>query len=147
VEPKYGKKLETLDELLDSDVIYGYQSVINFGQDILSYPEFVKFLEHKRLKEDCSDVRKCVERMVTKRDIASVIVPLFATYVAREMGTADVGKVICFLDQVKVCVRLIDFEEGKSTSGQIQRPNETLFGSRFPGKDLVRIATSSLFEG
>jgi hypothetical protein len=99
VEPKYEKKLETLDELLDSDVVYGYHPFINFIQDTLAYPEFVKFLEHKRFKEDCSDVRKCVERMITKRDIASVIAPFFAIYVAREMGTVDVGKLVCSLDE------------------------------------------------
>jgi hypothetical protein len=70
VEPKYGKKIETLDELLDSDVVYGYQQLTSVAQDTLSYPEFVKFLEHKKLKQDCSDVRKCVERMITKRDFA-----------------------------------------------------------------------------
>jgi hypothetical protein len=99
VEPKYGKKLETLDELLDSDVVYGYHPFINSFQDTMDYPEFVKFLEHKRLQEDCSDVRKCVERMITKKDIASLIAPLFAIYVAREMGTGDVGKVVCSLDE------------------------------------------------
>ena len=99
VEPKFEKKLEILDELLDSDVVYGYHPLINFVQDTLAYPDFVKFLEHKRFKEDCSNVRKCVERMITKRDIASVIAPFFAIYVAKEMGTVDVGKVICSLDE------------------------------------------------
>jgi hypothetical protein len=100
VEPKYEKKLESLDELLDSDVVYGYHPVINYAQDTLSCSECAYFIEHKRLKEDCSDIRKCVERMITQRDIATVLPPVFATYVASEMGTVDVGKVICSLDQV-----------------------------------------------
>jgi uncharacterized membrane protein len=104
VEPEYEKKLDTLDELLDSDVVYGYHPFVNFIQATLSSPEFMRFLEHKRLKEDCSDVRKCVERMLTKRDISSVIAPLYASYVAREMGTVDVGKVICSLDEDFVSV-------------------------------------------
>jgi hypothetical protein len=99
VEPKYGKKLETLNELLGSDVVYGYHPFINFFKDTADYPEFVKFLERKRLQEDCSDVRKCAERIITKKDIASIIAPLFAIYVAREMGTVDVGKVVCSLDE------------------------------------------------
>ena len=98
VEPNYEKKLDTLEDLLNSDLFYGYHSAINYAQRSLSYPEFVTFLELKRLKEDCRDPRKCVERMITKRDIATIISPFFATYVAREMGTVDVGKVICFLD-------------------------------------------------
>jgi len=52
VEPKYEKKLETLEELLDSDVVFGNHPFYVFAQDTLSYPEFVKFLEHKRLQED-----------------------------------------------------------------------------------------------
>jgi len=102
VEPNYEKKLETLEEILDSDVVYGYHPALNYIQDTISFPEFVKFLEYKELKEDCTDTRKCVERMITKRDIASVIPPLFATYVAREMGTVDVGKIICSIDQLAV---------------------------------------------
>jgi hypothetical protein len=99
VEPKYEKKLETLDELLDSDVVYGYHPLINFVQATVASPEFLKFLEKKRLQEDCSDVRKCVERMTTKRDIASIIAPIFVIYVTRELGTLDVNKVICSLDE------------------------------------------------
>ena len=55
-------------------------------------------LGQKKLKKDCSDVRKCVERMITKRDIASIVATFYAMYVAREMGTVDVGKVVCSLD-------------------------------------------------
>jgi hypothetical protein len=98
VEPKYGKKLENFEDLLNSDVVYGYFPALNFAQYALSYPEFEKFEEQKEPQEDCSDSWKCVERMITKRDIASVIVPEFATYVAKELGTVDVGEIICSLD-------------------------------------------------
>jgi len=94
VEVKYEKKLDTLEELLDSDVVYGYYATVNYAQDTISHPEFVKFLQHKKLKEDCSDVRKCIERMITKRDIASFIPPFFANYVAREMGTVAFGSLL-----------------------------------------------------
>jgi len=100
VEPKYEKQLQTLDELLDSNVVHGYHPFVNYIQDTVSYPEFVKFFDHKKLREDCSDIRKCVERMITKRDIALAIPPMFAAYVAREMGTVDVGKIVCSLDVV-----------------------------------------------
>jgi hypothetical protein len=82
-------------------------------QDTISNPEFVKFLEIKDITEDCIDVRKCVERLLTKRDIASLVFPVFATYVAREMGTVDVGRIICFLDkaEISVCVTVL-FKNG-----------------------------------
>jgi hypothetical protein len=95
VEPNYEKKLETLEELLDSDVVYGYHELVYY----YLFPELDKFVEHKKLKEDCGDVRKCVERMVTKRDITAILPLEFATYIAREMGTVDFGKVICSLDR------------------------------------------------
>jgi len=113
VEPKYEKQLESLDELLDSDVVYGYHPFISFIQDTLSYPELVNFSEHKKLQEDCSDIRKCVERMITQRDIASFIAPIFAGHVAKEMGFVDVGKVVCSLDEALFSVgTTIIFKKG-----------------------------------
>jgi hypothetical protein len=95
----YEKKLETLDDLLDSDVVYGTHSLVSFGKEFIDIREFVTFIEKKRIKEDCTNVRKCVERMITKRDIAYFIPPIYATYVARDLGTVDVGKIICSLDE------------------------------------------------
>ena len=69
VEPNYEKKLETLEEILNSDVVYGYHPALNHIQDTISFPEFVKFLEYKELKEDCTDTRKCVERLITKETL------------------------------------------------------------------------------
>jgi hypothetical protein len=107
VEPKYEKKLGTLEEILDSDVVYGYHPALNYIQDTISFPEFVNFLENKDVKEDCSDIRTCVERMITKGDIASVIPPFYANYIARELGAVNVGKVICSFDKLAVSGALI----------------------------------------
>jgi hypothetical protein len=100
VEPNYEKKLETLEKLLVSQIVYGYHPVINFTQYTLSYPKFVKFVEQKILKKDCSDVRKFIERKMTKRCIATFVAAVLATYVARKIGTLSVGKLMCSLDQV-----------------------------------------------
>jgi len=99
VEPKYEKKLETLEELVDSDLVFGNHPFLNFAQDTIPYPKLVKFLQHKSLKTDCSDLRKCVERIIKQRDIATFIAPFFVTYVARDLGTVDVGKLICSFDE------------------------------------------------
>jgi len=66
VEPKY-EKLETLDEILNSDVVYGYYPYTSLCQDHTTYVEFWLFLEYKKLKKDCSNIRKCVEGMITKK--------------------------------------------------------------------------------
>jgi hypothetical protein len=107
VEPKYERKLETLDDLLYSDVVYGYHSFLNFAQATLFSPEYETFLEHKALKEDCSDIRKCVERMITKRDVASIGAHFLNTYVAKELGTVDVDKIVCSLDETLVSAGVI----------------------------------------
>jgi len=99
VEPKYEKKIETLDELLNSDVVYGYYPALHYTFSTISYTEFVKFFQIKEPTEDCSDMRKCIDRMITRKDIAIVNDPVMATYVARELGTVDVGKIICPFDQ------------------------------------------------
>jgi hypothetical protein len=91
----YGKKIETLDDLQNSDVVYGYNPALDYSRGILGYPEIIDFIEHKTLKEECSDVWKCAERMITKRDIAGIGDQVFCSYVAMEMGTVDVGKIIC----------------------------------------------------
>ena len=73
------------------------------------------FLEHKNFKEDCNDIRKCVERLITKIDIATLVPPLMATYVAREMGTVDVGKIVCSLDDTILSVgSTILFKKGNA---------------------------------
>jgi hypothetical protein len=95
VEPKYEKKLETFDDLQNSEVMYGDQTVLYIPQLVLEFEEFNTFQENKRPKEEFSDFREGVERIIKKRDFASVFSPMFATYVAREMGTVDVDKVIC----------------------------------------------------
>ena len=99
VEPMYEKKIETLDELLDSDVFWGNRPALNLAMNPATYPEIVNFLEHKKLKDDCSLMRKCVERMITKGDIAIITNPSFPDSVAREMGIAGVGKIFCYLDE------------------------------------------------
>jgi hypothetical protein len=98
VEPTYEKKLETLADLQNSEVVFGDQPIGRLLQGTTANPELVTFLEHKTLKEDCIDLRKCVERMISKRDIAVISAPFYVTYVAREMGTVDVGKTVCSLD-------------------------------------------------
>jgi len=92
VEPKYEKKIENLDELLNSDIVYGYYPIIHFAAFIVSYTEVFTYFVRKAFKEACSDMRKCVERMITKRNFAILFDPMFATYIAKELGTVNVSK-------------------------------------------------------
>ena len=40
--------------------------------------------------------------MITKRDIATIVAPVFAIYVSREMGVEDVGRIICSFGEALV---------------------------------------------
>jgi len=102
VEPNYEKKIETLDELLNSEVVFGYNPSLQYVLSTVTYPEMDKFFELKEHKEDCSDVRKCVQRMKTKKDIAIINDPFLATYIARDLGTVDVSKLFCPLEETLV---------------------------------------------
>ena len=99
VEPKYEKKLESIDDLLNSDVVYGHQPILNFAIVTSPDPEVARFLENKKLKEDCSDVHKCIERMATKRDICIISFPGYIKYVVMEMGVENFRKIICTFDE------------------------------------------------
>jgi len=99
VEPKYEKKIETYDDLIDSDVVYGYHPMALHAKGTIPYPEYNKFFENKKLKEECSDERKCILRMITKRDISIIYSEKFVNLVARELGTEGVGKIVCSFDE------------------------------------------------
>lgn len=100
VEPEYVNKIETLGELLDSDVVYGYNPGLDIVFQSAPNQELSEFNERKKLRADCGDTIKCVERMITKGDIASIIVPMYAFYLASEMGIVNVNKVICSFDEI-----------------------------------------------
>ena len=127
MEPTYEKKIETYDELLSSDVVYGYRPIITLN---IAYSDFVKFAENKDLKEDCTDIGKCIYRMLTKRDISTVAVPMFATYVAKQMRGVDVEKIICSFDEIIMSSGLI-----------------TLFRKGNPLLDRFNILMRRYFEG
>jgi hypothetical protein len=76
-------------------------------QNTLDCPECVKVIENKKLQKDCSDVRECIERMITERDIATVYSPKIASYVALQKGTVNVGRLVCSLDELDMDVSLI----------------------------------------
>jgi hypothetical protein len=99
VEPQYGKEIRTFDELLHSDITYGYHPAFDIILQTVPYPEFMKFHESKEPRKDCSDTRKCIEQLITKRDIASLFPTTYSFYVASEMGIKDPSSVICSLDE------------------------------------------------
>ena len=99
VEPKYEKKLETFDDLVDSDVVYGYHSLTLFAMGTIPFPEYDRFIENKKVQEDCTDSYKCILQMITKSDISIIHVPKSVNYIARELGIEGVGKKVCSFEE------------------------------------------------
>ena len=100
-------KIETFYEILDSDIIYGYNPGLDITFQSVPYPELYEFNERKKLRADCGDTTKCVERMITNGDIASMVVPMYAKYLASVMGIVDVTKVICSFDETLISSGII----------------------------------------
>ena len=112
VEPNYAKKIETFDDLLNSDLVFGYHTVLNFAEETAPNPRYVKFFEQKIQKEDCT-YKWCVGEMITKREMATSSNTFYVTYLARSLGIVDVGKLICSLDETLISFSLtILFKKG-----------------------------------
>jgi hypothetical protein len=113
VEPKYEKKLETSDDLLDSDLVYGFVPMIHYVQDSFAYPELARFFEHKAQKVDCTANRSSIRDMIAKRDTAMTSTQFYATYIARQNGFVDAAKIICLLDETIISAGLtVLFKKG-----------------------------------
>ena len=97
VEPGYGKKFETFDELLNSSVPYGY----NGGTELLfvstGYQEHLSFPPSRR--QDCNDIAECTKRIAKNAQICIISFPRIIQYVASEMGIRDVSKTFCTLEE------------------------------------------------
>jgi hypothetical protein len=105
VEPNYEKQLETLDDLLHSDVIYGDQPVLSYFKISIEYPELTTFLDYKKSKQDCEKLY-CISRMITKRDIAMINSPLCFRFFAKKLGTVNLDRIICSFDENIITVLL-----------------------------------------
>jgi hypothetical protein len=107
VEPEYEYKIEIFDDLLESDIIYGYNPGLDILFQSIPYPELSEFNVRKKLRADCNDTVKCFEQMITKGDIATITSPIYASYLASEMGIVDVNKIICSFDETIISSKLI----------------------------------------
>jgi hypothetical protein len=105
VEPGYGKKLETFDELLHSKVAYGYNGAIEAGMASTSYTEHLQFPESKR--QDCNDMTECIKRIANDAQLCTISDPKVSQYLATEIGIQDASKYLCSLEENLFTVGLI----------------------------------------
>jgi hypothetical protein len=97
VEPGYGKKFETFDDLLNSSVSYGYNGVIEMILVTTSYKDHHSF--HPSRRQDCSDIVECTRRIANSTQMCTISVPRLSQYLASEMGIPDASKSFCTLEE------------------------------------------------
>ena len=97
VEPGYGEKFETFQEVLDSSVDYGFVAAAEFGMRTMEFSDHLQFPDPRRV--DCADMRTCLVRMMTDGDVATISASLYAKYLSNELGYQDEMKSPCSLDE------------------------------------------------
>jgi hypothetical protein len=96
VEPGYGGKFKTFQELLDSNVNYGYNDAFEFALRTMEYSDHLKFPFTRRV--DCVDLKSCLMRMMSDGDVATLSFPLYSQYFFNELGYQGEMKSLCFLE-------------------------------------------------
>jgi hypothetical protein len=96
VEPGYGKKFETFDDLLQSSVAYGYNDAMEVGMGSTSYEEHRRFSSWRR--QDCNDIVECTKRIANNDQLCTISVARVSQYIASELGIRDTSKSLCTLE-------------------------------------------------
>jgi hypothetical protein len=97
VEPGYGKKFETFDDLLHSSVTYGYSDVFESAMTATPYDEHNRFPYWRR--QDCNDMTECIKRIANNDQLCIVSIPRISQYLATEMGILEPSKFLCTLEE------------------------------------------------
>jgi hypothetical protein len=97
VEPGYGEKFATFQEILDSSVNYGFNTAIEFGMTTMDFSQHLQFPLTRRV--NCDNLKSCLMRMMTDGDIATISAPLYTKYLSNENGYQSEKNSPCSLDE------------------------------------------------
>ncbi|KAJ4431209.1 hypothetical protein ANN_19806 [Periplaneta americana] len=104
VDPGYGKKMETLDEALKSDIKFAYSSAMGIAAMNMDYKEIQSFPSSRHLH--CDDNQKCIDRMIYKRDIIAVAGDVYTEYLTSALGFES-EKLLCRLNDNVISSSLV----------------------------------------
>ena len=107
VEPGYGKKFETFDDLLNSSVVYGYNDALEWILLSTPYVDHLSF--HTSRRQDCNDVMECMTLIANNSQMCTISAPRISQYLASEMGISDASKYFCSLEENVVSSGIISF--------------------------------------
>jgi hypothetical protein len=97
VEPGYGEKFATFQEIFDSNINYGFSGALEFGMRTMEYSDHLQFPLTRRV--DCADLKTCLMRMMTDGDVATITTAQYANYIFNELGYQGEMNSPCSLDR------------------------------------------------
>jgi hypothetical protein len=97
VEPGYGEKFETFDDLLKSSVAYGYNDAMEGSMGSTTYEEHNRFPSSRR--QDCNDLVECTRRIANNDQLCIISASRISQYLASEMSIRDFSKSLCTLEE------------------------------------------------
>ena len=97
VEPGYGKKFETFDDLLHSSLSYGYAGGTEYVLASTSYKNHHSFPTSRR--QDCDDALECARRFANNYQLCTISAPRLSQYIASELGILETSKFLCALEE------------------------------------------------
>ncbi|KAJ9581667.1 hypothetical protein L9F63_023154 [Diploptera punctata] len=95
VDPGYGKQILTFEELQESGLLYGSYSDI----ELLLNASSTYVSKIKLKKTPCEEIAVCIERILTKRDVAVMNIPGAVEYLALDKLGTGIELKICSLPE------------------------------------------------
>jgi len=96
-EPEYGERISTFQELLDSNVNYGFISAAEVGMSTMGFSDHLQFPLTRRV--DCANLKTCLMRMMYYGDVFTLSTPDYANYISNELGYQGEMNSPCSLDK------------------------------------------------
>jgi hypothetical protein len=106
VESGFEEGFKSLDDVLKSNLVYGFNSALEF---LFMQFDFVDPRIYTRPRVECSDLRKCVERLIFDRDIAAIVMRRCVNYVGIINGVDERNKMICFLENPSLSIHMASY--------------------------------------
>jgi len=120
VEPGYGEKISTLQELIDSNINYGFNSAFEFGMSTMDFSDHLQFPLTRRV--DCAIPKNCLRRVITDGDVATFSTPEYTNYIFNELGHLGEMNSPCFLDENFFNINLVSvFFKGNPLLNQFNK--------------------------
>ena len=91
IEPGYGRPIETMEDLIEHDIKFGWPEIAQTIADTLDLPEIPR-----QLAVVCHNITMCTEHTMFKRNVTNLINHSYPYYIGLLNGVQYTSKVICF---------------------------------------------------